>query len=120
MITYDRFFHLETRRLGPCSVLALKNGSLDLKCDTPAIHSLVNGNQKLAGKNRNDCCRVSTFRILLCVDDAVKRKILTKSPKDNQGFDDLTSDYTSSKGRQKNNYCIRLHVILNSIEFHEF
>jgi hypothetical protein len=37
------FFYLETRRIGPCSVAALKSGRLDLKWDTPGIYILLNG-----------------------------------------------------------------------------
>lgn len=106
------FFHLETQRLGPCSVRALKNGSLELKCDTSALHSLINGNQKLSSKNRHDFMKISTFEVL-CVEDAIKRKIITKSSKDNQGFDDLTNDYTSGEGRQTDNYCTRWHFVFN-------
>ena len=39
------------RHLGPCSVHALKTGSLDRRWDTPAMHSLLHGKQTSASKN---------------------------------------------------------------------
>jgi hypothetical protein len=62
-------FDLGVQRLGPCSVAALKAGTLDLKWDTPGMYGLLNGNQRF----------------------------LTKSLKNDHTFEDLTGNYVSTE-----------------------
>lgn len=38
-------FDLDNQRIGPCSVAALKSGTLDLKWDTPGMYNVLNGNR---------------------------------------------------------------------------
>ena len=44
-IILTRNLNLDMRRLGPCSVEALKSGILYLKWDAPGFASLLNGNR---------------------------------------------------------------------------
>ncbi|CAF5100523.1 unnamed protein product, partial [Rotaria socialis] len=38
-------YNTKIRRIGPCSVAALKSGSLTLKWDTPNIYNVLNANR---------------------------------------------------------------------------
>jgi hypothetical protein len=76
-------FDLEVRRLGPCSVAALKAGTLDLKWDTPGIYGLLNGNQRLLRKTQGTGN----------VENMINIKILTKSLKNDHKSEDLTGNY---------------------------
>ncbi|UJR22606.1 hypothetical protein I4U23_025649 [Adineta vaga] len=73
------------RRIGPCSVMALKYGSLDFKWDTKEIHSMLNGNRELIRTENN----------------AIRIKIITKALQNDQQYEDLTNNYMSNEISKK-------------------
>jgi hypothetical protein len=101
---------LEIRRIGPCSIAALKSGTLDLKWDTPGIYGILhgsktywlvypNGNKRLIGKHLSMLLLTLTslFFINFYSDNTINIKILTKSLKNDNEYEDITKNYISPK-----------------------
>ncbi|CAF4363298.1 unnamed protein product, partial [Rotaria magnacalcarata] len=80
------------RRIGPCSVAALKYGSLTLKWDTPEIYSVLNANRSYWLVYPD-----GSKKLIDMEDNVTDTKVLTKSLSKENVYDDITSNYKLKK-----------------------
>ncbi|CAM4870796.1 unnamed protein product [Rotaria socialis] len=80
-------YNTKMRRIGPCAVSALRSGTLSLKWDTPDIYSVLNANRSywLVYPDRN------------MEENVTDTKVLTKSLRKENEYDDITSNYKLEK-----------------------
>ncbi|CAM4766822.1 unnamed protein product [Rotaria magnacalcarata] len=85
-------YNTKMRRIGPCSVAALKSGSLALKWDTPEIYSVLNANRSYWLVYPD-----GSKKLIDMEDNVTDTKVLTKSLSKENVYDDITSNYKLKK-----------------------
>ncbi|CAM4773474.1 unnamed protein product [Rotaria magnacalcarata] len=85
-------YNTKMRRIGPCSVAALKSGSLALKWDTPKIYSVLNANRSywLVYRGGNK-------KLIYMEENVTDTKVVTKSLNKVNEYDDITNNYKFEK-----------------------
>ncbi|CAF3006497.1 unnamed protein product, partial [Rotaria sp. Silwood2] len=85
-------YNTNIRHTGPCSVAALKSATLGLKWNTADIYSVLNGNKTywLVYPNGNR-------KLINTEENVIDTKILTRSLKKENKYEDITSNYKLNK-----------------------
>ncbi|CAF3526083.1 unnamed protein product [Rotaria socialis] len=85
-------YNTKMRRIGPCAVSALRSGTLSLKWDTPDIYSVLNANRSywLVYPDRSK-------KLINMEENVTDTKVLTKSLRKENEYDDITSNYKLEK-----------------------
>ncbi|CAF3343561.1 unnamed protein product [Rotaria sp. Silwood2] len=85
-------YNTNIRHTGPCSVAALKSATLGLKWNTADIYSVLNGNKIywLVYPNGNR-------KLINIEENVIDTKILTRSLKTENEYEDITSNYKLNK-----------------------
>ncbi|CAF4575755.1 unnamed protein product [Rotaria socialis] len=85
-------YNTKIRRIGPCSVAALKSGSLTLKWDTPNIYNVLNANRShwLVYPDGNK-------KLIKMEKNVTDTKVVTKSLNKENEYDDITNNYKFEK-----------------------